>query len=487
MKYFAYCRKSSQDDSHQAQSIETQIRILKDFSITNNVDIVDFVVETRSAKDDGNRPEFDKMLKRFEKEEADGLLVCHIDRISRNWIEAGQISKLYDLKIIKEIRTPSKIYNTAQDMFMMGIELASASYYSRNLSVRVKEGIATKLSKGEYISIAPLGYTYKDRLLIPDPKTKNFVIKAFKLYATGDYSLKKVTETLYSEGFRTRKANKKVHISVIHRILTNPIFYGFIFNKGKLYKGSYKPLISKSLFDQVQSILNGDNHPRYRKHNFLFSKYLFCNECGCRLTATTKKGKYVYYYCTNGKKNCSQHKVYLREEKVKDVIGEIFSKITIDPEIASLSLELYADELRKNNQDKIGVSQIITTQIDNLKKKSKRLFDLYLNQEITKVDYEERKLEIENEQLKLKEDLNNSKNFDLDSTLELLEKLKNSAISLKKMYMLGNKDVKANLLKSALWNCKIQNGIIQKVTYKKPYSYFENMGKIDDFSIWQRL
>ena len=138
MRYFAYCRKSSENDSHQAQSIETQIRILKEFSLNNNLDIADFIIETKSAKDDGNRPQFEEMLKRFAKKEAEGLLVCHIDRISRNWIEAGQISKLHDLGLIKEIRTPSKTYNTSADMFMMGIELASATYYSRNLSERVK-------------------------------------------------------------------------------------------------------------------------------------------------------------------------------------------------------------------------------------------------------------------------------------------------------------------------------------------------------------
>ena len=486
MKYFAYGRKSTQDDTHQAQSIETQERILKDYVKQNSLEVVEYIYESKSAKDDGNRPQFSDMLKRFEKGEADGLLVCHIDRISRNWIEAGSVSKLFDLGIIKEIRTPSKIYNSATDLFMMGIEMASASYYSRNLSLRVREGNATKLAKGEYTSIAPLGYIYRDRKLIPDPKTKNFVKKAFKLYATEEYSLKRISEQLYSEGFRTRKANKKVHISVIHRILTCTLFKGVITRKGKTYKGSFKPLVSTALFDKVQQVMTGI-HPRYRKHKFLYGRYMFCDECGCHLTSSIKKSRYIYYYCTNGKGNCSQHKKYLSEKRVNMIIGDIFSKITIDPEIANLSLDLYAQDLRKNNQDKIGVSQTITTQLDSLKNKSKRLFDLYLNQELTKVDYEERKLEIEDERLKLNEQLENVKNSDVETTLELLEKLKNTAISLEKMYRTGNNDVKASLLKSALWNCKVRNGIIQEVRYKMPYSCFENMAKNSDFSMWRVL
>jgi DNA invertase Pin-like site-specific DNA recombinase len=55
MKYFAYGRKSTQDDTHQAQSIETQERILKDFVKQNNLDVVEYIYESRSAKDDGNK------------------------------------------------------------------------------------------------------------------------------------------------------------------------------------------------------------------------------------------------------------------------------------------------------------------------------------------------------------------------------------------------------------------------------------------------
>jgi len=485
MKYFAYCRKSSENESHQAQSIETQIRILKDFAVNNTLEIVDFTLESKSAKDDGNRPEFDKMLKRFEKGEADGLLVCHIDRISRNWIEAGQICKLYDLGLIKEIRTPQKIYNTAPDMFMMGVELASATYYSRNLSERVKEGNTTKLNKGEYFGPAPLGYINKEKNISIDPKTQGFIKRIFNLYATGDYSINQITEILYSEGFRTRRADKKVYKSVIHRILTNPVYYGVMVVKGQEYKGNYKPLISMALFTKVQFLLNETHHVKKQKHDFLFGKYLICEKCGCKITATLKKEKHTYYYCTNGKHNCDQHQKYIGESKIDELMGQVFSNITLNPELANLSLDLYADDLKKESIDKVGFSQIITKQIDNLKKKENRLLDVYLNQEIAKETYESKKNEMDKEMEKLITESKSKKNNNPEKTLELLEKLKNTAISLEKMYKEGNKLVKENLLKSVLWNASIENENIGKVTYKKPFAYLEKMAKTNDILIWR--
>ena len=483
MKYFAYCRKSTEDSSHQAQSIETQKRILSDFASNNDIEIVDYIIETRSAKDDGNRPEFTNMLSRFEKGEADGLLVAHIDRITRNLIEAGMVQKLNDLGIIKEVRTPDRIYSNQADFFMIGIELTSATYYSRNLSKRVKEGIATKLSKGEYSAPAPLGYKNNHGNIIPDSKTQHFIKEAFELYATGTYSVNQIAEKLYSEGFRTRRGGNKVYKSVIHRILNNPVYYGVMINRGKRYQGSFKPLISMALFNKVQFLLNGTHHTKKQKHNFLFNKYLTCEKCGCRITATLKKEKHTYYYCTNGKHNCDQHSKYLTENIIDKLISGVISDITLDQEMANLSLNMYADELKNKSLNKIGESQIIQEQIDNLKKKENRLLDMYLNQDIAKQIYESKKAEIEENLEDLNTALKNSKNNNPEITLELLEKFKNTAVSLKKMYDTGDREIKENLLKSVLWNATIENEKIGKVTYKKPFAYLEKMVKTNDFSL----
>ncbi|MBP6866711.1 recombinase family protein [Candidatus Shapirobacteria bacterium] len=370
-------------------------------------------------------------------------------------------------------------------MFMMGIELASATYYSRNLSQRVKEGIETKLKKGEYGAPAPLGYKNKNGNIIPNKNNSHFIKEIFKLYTTGDYSISQITNKLYLEGFRTYRANKKVHRSVIHRILTNPLYCGIIVSKGKEYQGSFKPLISRSLFTKAQYLLNRSNHQKKQKHNFLFSNYLTCNKCNCKLTATIKKGKHVYYYCTNSRHNCDQHLKYLTEKSVDILMSQIMSKITIDPEIAELSLNLYIDDLKRGNSNKTIIDQTIDNQINNLNKKKNRLLDLLLNQQIDNQTYDSKKLEIETEITALENQKNHSKFNDLNTILELLKKFKNTAISLKKMYDSGDREVKDNLLKSTLWNATIENQKLQKVTYKQPFSYLENMGKNDDFSVWR--
>lgn len=50
MKYIAYCRKSTDESDRQILSIESQIGELKDFASHQNLEILDFVIEAKTAK-----------------------------------------------------------------------------------------------------------------------------------------------------------------------------------------------------------------------------------------------------------------------------------------------------------------------------------------------------------------------------------------------------------------------------------------------------
>jgi site-specific DNA recombinase len=78
----------------------------------------------------------------------------------------------------------------------------------------------------------------------------------FELYASGQCSLDLVWKTLKLE---FAVALSKSHVE---KLLKNPFYVGNFYWDGILYPGTHEPLVSRSLFDQVQAVFQGHNQPK---------------------------------------------------------------------------------------------------------------------------------------------------------------------------------------------------------------------------------
>ncbi len=104
IRYFMYCRRSSDTEDRQVQSIDAQKRELLEFAKEHGLEIVQILEESQSAKAPG-RPVFTNMIERINRGEADGLLVWKLNRLARNPIDGGTISWMLQQRIIKHIQT----------------------------------------------------------------------------------------------------------------------------------------------------------------------------------------------------------------------------------------------------------------------------------------------------------------------------------------------------------------------------------------------
>ena len=76
IKYIAYCRKSTDEKDKQVLSIESQIEELKEFAQQENLQIVKFITESKTAKIPG-RVEFNNLIQLIEAGEINGILAWH--------------------------------------------------------------------------------------------------------------------------------------------------------------------------------------------------------------------------------------------------------------------------------------------------------------------------------------------------------------------------------------------------------------------------
>lgn len=485
VRYFIYCRKSSEEGSKQVQSLDTQERINLELASKNDLVVVDIIRESKSARIDGNRPLFSRMIDRIRNGEASGIIVVHADRLSRNLIEAGQVVKQFDEGFLKEVRTPMQIYNTPQSMFYMGFDFVGSSQFSRDLSHKVRDGNQSKLLSGEYPSYAPEGYVNVTHGIVPSPLEGKWVSLAFREYSQGTWSVKRLAKHLNGLGYRTR-TGKRIASGKLHRVLTNPEYYGVIERKGKIYPGKHEPLVTKAVFDTIQLIIKNRHRGRKQNHHFTYRDYLTCGECGCKITAGIAKGKYTYYRCTNGRGRCLQHKKYLSEGTVKNLMSQVMSNFTLDEEMATVSLNQYKQELESKHQDPVSEKLAITAQLATLDKRLSRLEEMYLDEKISSERYDKRRNEMIEEKVTLTQAMKKINQDKLKTTLEHLDNVKYQACTFQKMFIDGDDSVRRDLVKALLWNADIKDGQIVDTRYRLPFALLAGLKKTDEIANWRR-
>src|SRR5947209_6536477 len=233
MRYFVYCRKSTDREDRQILGTDAQKRLLLEHAVRQGVAVVDVYVENQTAYKVG-RPLFAAMLERLEKGEADGILTYHLTRLARNSFDGGRLIYMMDEQTVREIATPEKTYtDNPDDKFMMQIHFAMAKKSSDDTSQFVRRDVESKLLRGEYPGKVPPGYLNitraghisgaggdleKERILRSlgrplrreeiDPIDGPIVRRLFEEAATGVLTLPKLRKFSHGIGLRARKSGK---------------------------------------------------------------------------------------------------------------------------------------------------------------------------------------------------------------------------------------------------------------------------------------
>jgi DNA invertase Pin-like site-specific DNA recombinase len=333
-KYFLYARKSTEDDDKQVMSIEAQLFELREFAHKENLEIISEFQESKSAKSPG-REVFGEMMLKIEKLGGVGILAWHPDRLARNSIDGGRIIYAVDTSKIVSLRFPTFWFEpTPQGLFMLQVAFGQSKYYSDNLKQNVERGMRQKLRRGEWLTKAPFGYVNNPitRNIEPDPVKSKIIMRAFEEYLKNSHTLISLSQFLADHGV-AQKSGTPLGKASVKRILTNRAYLGFTLHKSEYFPGSFAPILSPTLFEAVQKVLEKRAKPRHSKvsHNFPFTGLFRCGECGSMITAqwATGKcgGKYRYYRCTKKNGKCGQK--YLMEYSLASQVKEQLQGVSL--------------------------------------------------------------------------------------------------------------------------------------------------------------
>ncbi len=428
LNYFLYARKSTDVEDKQVRSIEDQLSVLRALAKTEGLTIAEEFVEKQSAKKLG-RPVFNEMLMRIERGEAQGIVCWKLDRLARNPVDGGQIQWFLQRGILQHIQTHDRSYRPTDNFMLMSVEFGMANQFILDLSANTKRGLHEKVKRGEYPSLAPIGYL-NDRIkktIVVDKHCAKIVRQAFELYAEGDKRLEDVAEFFAKHNFLA-DTGKPFKLDRITYILSNPFYCGFFRYAKELHEGTHTPIITKKLFDKVQEVLKKRGKPCKPKNEPKPLCGLFrCGECGCFITAEEKikhqkngnTHRYVYYHCTKRKGRCSQP--CIREEELDGQLSAILEKFAM-PEAWASELEKLAEaDEQETLRTTANLTQEARTEIQSISQKIQRLFTLYFEQDIEREMYLTEKADLLGKKKSLEEKIDEL----LRGSISWLEPLRN--------------------------------------------------------------
>ncbi|MFH1711896.1 MAG: recombinase family protein [Patescibacteria group bacterium] len=411
MKAVILARVSTEEQRDAGNSLPAQIQRIETYCKRQGFEVVETFSFDESAYKT-KRDEFDKIIE-FLKQTDDKIAVCFdkVDRLSRNVFDK-RVSELYEKAISDEIElhfvSDGQVINSqmsAVEKFQFGMSLGLAKYYSDAISDNVRRAFEQKRRKGEVTGRCVLGYINindvdGNKSLKPDPKRAHLIVKIFELYSTGLYSIKAIQQKLTELGLLSR-AEKVLTKSTIERILNESFYYGMSYSKkyNAYHPHKYEKLISKALFDKCQHVkLKRQKAPsKNTDKDFILAGLLACEHCGCTISPEFKRkpsGKtYKLYSCTNSKEICKRR--YVNED---DLLKPIYNIFDLFEQITDEIQNRLVDELRKTSEAELAFhkSQIARIQMEHnkLTDRKSRLLDAFLDQSITKPDYDKKLQEI---------------------------------------------------------------------------------------------
>lgn len=254
-----YCRVSTKEQVDEGNSLATQERHCRDYALKNGYEIAEVFIEQGESAKTAQRTELQRLLSfcADKKNQVNAVISYKIDRISRNTDDYSQIRILLKRYGV-EIKSTSEYFeNTPAGRFMENIIANVAQFDNDVRTERSIGGMRDAMKEGRYVWAAPIGYInhrIQGKSTIKPNETARVVQETFAMVAENIMPLSEVRNKMTQKGLIGKKGAPLTR-SYFYKMLKNELYAGWIVKFGEKHRGTYAPLVSDDLFNQVQRVL----------------------------------------------------------------------------------------------------------------------------------------------------------------------------------------------------------------------------------------
>lgn len=354
-----YIRVSTFDQAREGFSLGEQEERLKEFCKFKRYNIYKVYQDAGISAKNDKRPAYQEMIEDVKKGNINVIVALKLDRLTRSVYDIEKLMKFVnDYECDIDCMADESNTTTSNGRMVMRIMTSVSQNEIEKCSERTKFGMAGAIKNGHIPNRTGLGFKRKNKKLVPDPLTKDIIVRIFDLYLEGKSH--QAIANIYNKEKVSGKTNW--YDSTIQKILSNELYKGDYVNGKRTkhptyYENVIEPIVSKEKWKscQYQKLRNARHYERTA--TYLFTNKLKCSKCGNFLGghATTKtNGKKYYYY------KCNTCKTY-------------FNEIDIEKELKAFMLELAKQDDLINNYYTPFIKSKLEDKTEDYKKEIKDL------------------------------------------------------------------------------------------------------------------
>ena len=354
-----YIRVSTFDQAREGFSLGEQEERLKEFCKFKRYNIYKVYQDAGISAKNDKRPAYQEMIEDVKKGNINVIVALKLDRLTRSVYDIEKLMKFVnDYECDIDCMADESNTTTSNGRMVMRIMTSVSQNEIEKCSERTKFGMAGAIKNGHIPNRTGLGFKRENKKLVPDPLTKDIIVRIFDLYLEGKSH--QAIANIYNKEKVLGKTNW--YDSTIQKILSNELYKGDYVNGKRTkhptyYENVIEPIVSKEKWEscQYQKLRNARHYERTA--TYLFTNKLKCSKCGNFLGghATTKtNGKKYYYY------KCNTCKTY-------------FNEIDIEKELKAFMLELAKQDDLINNYYTPFIKSKLEDKTEDYKKEIKEL------------------------------------------------------------------------------------------------------------------
>ena len=357
-----YARVST-DKDEQINSLENQIQYYTELiqSKPNWTYIEGYIDEGISGTSTKKRDSFNRMIRDAKAGRFDFIITKEISRFSRSTLDSIKYTQElleHDVGVLFQNDNINTLDSDSE--FRLVVMAGVAQDEVRKLSERLKFGFRQAIKNGHVLGNDKLwGYDKKDCVLTINEEEAQVVRRIFDLYANKQMGIRRISQTLYDEGFTSRKGNT-FNVLTIRHILCNPKYKGwYCANKSQTvdYRSKRKvfldesewvmypdpsipAIVSEELWDRANALYKRRSQQMMSHqsaaefHNrYPYSGKIICEEHGTsfhRQVLRSSKGEKEVWQCrvyrNRGRVACSAPQ--LRTTELDQIMAQIFDQLT---------------------------------------------------------------------------------------------------------------------------------------------------------------